>query len=235
MLKGFRQFIVLLLLVAFTGIYLNGTRIFSPPDGNSSYLTNLRYDGASNEWNKSLFGEQGRWASMENYIRLRNEYESKRAYGLLNDADEARYNGQFRDLARNALRDWRSYQTSTMRERLGKNLDLIPNWYEIRTSKSAPVMIIGILAAAYTGRTLQYRLSDRLAVESRTILNSAKFESQYIGWSSSLVGASLGSTYDGASRSIAMSVSKDVGKGVSVNYARQLATDAVTMVYSTGF
>ncbi len=235
MLKGFRQIIVLLLLVAFTGIYLNGTRIFTPPDGNSAYLANLRYDGASSEWNKSLFGEQGHWASMENYIRLRNEYESKRAYGLLSDSDEARYNGQFRNLARNALRDWRSYQTSTMRERLGKNLDLIPNWYEIRTSKSTPVMIIGILAAAYTGRTLTYHLSDKLAVESRTILNSARFESQYLGWSNSLIGASLGSTYDGASRSIAMSVSKDVGAGVSVNYARQLDTDAVTMVYSTGF
>jgi hypothetical protein len=235
MRKGFRQLIVLLLLVAFTAIYLNGTRIFAPPEQNSAYLTNLRYEGAGNEWNKSLFGEQARWASMENYIRLQTEYDSKRAYGLLNDADEARYHGEFRGLAMNALRDWQGYHTGKLREAVGKNLDLVPSWYAIRNSKSAPVVIAGILAAAYTGRMLQYRLSDKMSLESQTILRSARFESQYIGWTNSLLGASVGSTYDNTSHGVAMSVTKAVSNGVSVNYARQIDSDAVTMVYSTGF
>lgn len=235
MRKGFRQLIVLLLLVAFTAIYLNGTRIFSPSEPGSAYLSNLRYEGTGNEWNKSLFGEHGRWASMENYIRLQNEYDSRKAYGLLNDSEQARFNGAFRNLARNALRDWQGYQVGTARGKVLKNLDEIPTWYAIRTSKSPPMVVAGILAAAYTGRTLHYRLSAEMAVESRTILSSSHFESQYFGWSNALIGATLGSTFDSATRSVAMSVRKDVAGGVAVVYDRGADNDAIAMVYSTGF
>jgi len=234
MRKGFRQILVLLLLVAMTCIYFNGTRIFAPSDQNS-YLSNLRYEGAGNEWNQSLFGEHGRWASMENYLRVANEYETRRAYGLLNDAEEARYNREFSQLARNALNDWQGYQVGTARGKAGDELGEIPAWRAIRDSKSPPMVVAGILAAAYTGRTLRYRLGTDSTVESRTILNSSRFESQYLGWSNALLGASVGSTYDNPSRGLAMSVRKDVAAGVSVSYDRLPNSDSVGMVYSTGF
>ncbi len=235
MLKGFRQIIVLLLLVAFTAIYLNGTRIFSPDDPNSPYLSNLRYEGTGNELNKTLFGESARWASMENYIRLQNEYDTRRAYGLLNDTDEARYNSAFRDLARNAVRNWGGYHAAILRDKIGKNLDGVPSWYAIRTSKSPPILVAGILAAAYSGRTLQYHLTAENSVESRTLVHTAHFDSQYVGWSNSLIGGGVGSTYDGASRGLAMSVHKDVAAGISVTYDHGIDNDAIGMVYSTGF
>jgi hypothetical protein len=235
MRKGFRQILGLVLLFAFTAIYLNGTRIFGPSSSENTYLSNLRYEGAGNEWAHSLFGEHGRWASMENYIRLAHEYDEQRAYGLLNHADEARYHRAFRQLARSALNDWSGHEIGRMRGALLTEMDEIPTWYAIRTSKSPPMVVAGILAAAYTGRTLKYRLSPTVAVESRTILNSAHFESQYFGWSSALLGTSVGSTYDGASRGLAMSVRQDVASGVGVVYDHQMDNDAIGMVYSTGF
>lgn len=236
MRKGFRQIIVLVVLFAFTAIYLNGTRLFLPNELNSSYFSNLRYEGAGNEWNRSLFGEQSRWASMENYLRVAREYDERKNYGLLNDADEARYHKQFRELARNALNDWQGYQMGAARGKLAKELDTIPTWYAIRTSKSPPLMVAGVLAAAYTGRTLRYRLGSDSTIESRTILQSSHFESQYVGWSNSLLGASVGSTYDStAGGGFGMSISKSVTSGVSVSYDRRPSSDAVGMVYSAGF
>lgn len=234
MRKGFRQILVLILLVAVTSIYLNGTRIFAPSDQNH-YLSNLRYEGAGNEWNQSLFGDHGRWASMENYLRIANEYETRRAYGLLNDADEARYHRKFSQLARNALNDWQGYHMNSARGKIARELNEIPTWQSIRDSKSPPLVVAGILAAAYTGRTLRYRLGTDSTVESRTILQSARFESQYVGWSSALLGMSAGSTYGGASRGLAMSVRKVVASGVSVTYDHQTDSDSVGMVYSAGF
>lgn len=234
MRKGFRQFLVLILLVAVTAIYLNGTRIFTPTDQNA-YLSNLRYEGAGNEWNQSLFGDHGRWASMENYLRVANEYETRRAFGLLNDADEARYHREFSQLARNALGDWQGYHIGAARGKVARELGEIPTWQSIRDSKSPPLVVAGILAAAYVGRTLRYRLGTDSTVESRTILQSARFESQYVGWSNALLGASVGSTYDGARRGLAMTVRKDVAAGVSVTYDRQSDSDSVGMVYSAGF
>lgn len=237
MRKGLRQSIVLLVLLVVTAIYLNGTRLFLMDGLNSSYFSNLRYEGAGNEWNRSLFGEQARWASMENYIRISREYEEQRNYGLLNNADEARYHAQFRALARNALSDWENYHMNTMRGKAEKAADTVPTWYAIRHSKSPPLVVAGILAAAYTGRTLRYRLSGTdSTIESRTvILQSSHFESQYFGWSNSLLGASVGSTYEGPTRGLAMNVRKEVASGVSVSYDRQIDSDAVGMVYSTGF
>ncbi|MBS1961729.1 MAG: hypothetical protein JST04_05905 [Bdellovibrionales bacterium] len=232
--KFLRQLLCLILLVAFTTIYLNGTRIFAPVDGNS-YLSNLRYEGAGNEWNRSLFGDQARWASMENYLRIANEYEMKQNYGLLSEGDEARYYQEFRQMARNALKDWKHYHYGAARDKVAQELDAIPSWYEIRRSKSPPMVVAGILAAAYSGRTLHYRLGDDLSVESRTILHSSHFESQYMGWNSALMGASLGTTYDHVNRVIAMSVAKDVGGGVGVVYNHQTGDDSLGMVYSAGF
>jgi hypothetical protein len=234
MRKSFRQLIVLVLLVAVTSIYLNGTRIFAPSNQNS-YLMNLRYEGAGNEWSQSLFGDRARWASMENYLRVANEYETRRAYGLLNDADEARYHQEFSRLARNALNDWQGYHRGAIRGKVSKELGEIPEWKTILQSKSPPIIVAGILAAAYTGRTLRYRLGDASSVETRTILNSARFESQYVGWSNSLIGATVGSTYEGPSRGLAMSVRKDVAAGVSVSYDRTATAGQVGVGYSTGF
>ena len=236
MRKGFRQGLVLILLVAVTSIYLNGTRIFTPSDENASYLGNLRYEGTRNDWNQSLFGEQARWASMENYIRLTNEYDSRRAYGLLNDVDEARYHQEFRQLARSALSDLQHYQEGTARGKVLRQLDNVPSWYAIRTSKSPPLVIAGLLAAAYSGQMLRYRLGNSSAMEARTLMQSTRFESQYFGWSNTLLGVSLGSTYDGATRGLAMSARKDLIGGVSVSYDRQTDnSDAIGMSYSTGF
>lgn len=233
--KAFRQLLVLLLLIAITSIYLNGTRLFTPSDPNGSYLSNFRYEGVGNEWNRSLFGESARWANMENYLRVADEYDRRRAYGLLSDADDTRYHEEFRRMARTALRDWGGYHAGRARGKVAAELDEIPSWYAIRTSKSPPLVVAGILAAAYSGRMLRYRLDSDSAFEARTILNSAHFESQYLGWSSGLLGASVGSTYEGASRGLAMSIRKDVAAGVSVSYDRRIDDNAVGMVYSTGF
>jgi hypothetical protein len=235
MQKGFRQIFVLLLLVAVTSIYLNGTRIFSPEDQNSSYLTNLRYEGASNEWNHSMFGEQAHWANMDRYMALTTEYDSKRAYGLLSQNDQANYDQAFSQMAHSALREWSGYQTRVFRNRVADEMNDIPTWYAIAHSKSPPLVVAGVLAAAYSGKLLKVKVGRDMALETKTVMNSARFESQYFGWTDNFVGASVGSTYDNASRGLAMTVRKDVISGISVSYDHQLANDAIGMVYSTGF
>ena len=232
---GFRQLIVLAVLVAFTGIYLNGTRIFSSDSGNGTYLSNLRYEGTGGDWNRSLFGEGRIWSSMENFIALSNDYDMRRAYGLLDNADEARYYAAFRNLARSAVNDWRGYQMAGFRARFAKQADLIPGWAAIRDSHSASVIVAGILAAAYTGRTLRYRLGKDFSLESRSAFHGGHLESHYLGWASETSGTSMGSSYDGATRGLAMSVRQDVASGVGVVYDHQTDNDAIGMVYSTAF
>jgi hypothetical protein len=172
---------------------------------------------------------------MANFIALANDYDSRRAYGLLDSADEARYYSAFRNLAKSAVNDWRGYQMAGFRERFAKQAELIPGWNAIRNSRSAPVIVAGLLVAAYTGRTLRYRLGKDFALETRSAFHGGHLDHHYLGWASETSGTSMGSSYDGASRGIAMSVRQDVADGVGVVYDHQTDNDAIGMVYSTAF
>jgi hypothetical protein len=232
MRKGLRQLVVLGSMVAITSIYMNGTRLLSPTDLNSTYLTNLRYEGAGSAWNQGLFGENGRWASMENYIRTVREYDYRKNYGLLNQHDERRYHETFQNLARSALSEWESNRIGAARNALQEQADLIPTWYEIRTSKSPPIVIMGILAAAYSGHTLRYRLTENSTIESRSTMTSSHLDNQYFGWSNALLGASVGSTFDGID--LGVSIRKEIVAGVTVNF-EQAVDRAIGMTYTAGF
>jgi hypothetical protein len=229
--KGFRQFFSLFLLILVTSIYLNGTRIFTPGDENGSYLSNYRYS-AGNNWNRLIFGGGAHWGSMTGFIRLTQEADNRRNYGLMNRAWDEHYRRAFSRVAASAIEDLENYHINSVRGKLVNGVDKVLGIQELLATKSTTVAVAGILAAAYTGRTLRYRLGDDLAVESRTGMNSSEFKNQYVGWSSKYLRASIGSTYEGGAMSV--SVRKEVAAGVSVNYDKS-ADHSVGVGYSVGF
>jgi hypothetical protein len=224
------QLLALVLLVIVTAIYLNGTRILGPTE-NFKYLSDLGNREGPSAWNEYMYGKPGSWGSMSAYEALDREYERERNYGLLDHETEAAYRRKFQALAQNALKSWQRYQADTLAKGLTRKLD---ERFEIKSffEGNSPLMALGIVAAAYTGRTMRYHLSDRSTIESRTLMEGSKLTSQYLGYSNRLLAASLGATYAEGHGSLV--VSKAITPEVSVNYQNS-GDHAVGVTYSRGF
>ena len=228
--KGLRQGVILLLLVLVTFIYLNATRIFNP-NGLNAHLSNLTYFGVGNQWSSALFGDHKRWSSMQHYVSLRNEYEHQSNYGLFDHHTESRYMGRFSDLAASAFADWQSYQLKTAGKWLTQEADEYFGLESLKQSKS-PVLLVGVIAAAYMGKTLRYRFDDQNQVETKTTVTDSKFNEQYLGFRSTAIDVSAGASYgvDGPT----LNLRKFITKEVSVNYDHS-RDRAVGVSYSAGF
>lgn len=234
MRKSFRQISAVLLLLVVTSIYLNGTRVLGPTNTLSSYLSDLRYSGPEGVWNRALFGGRERWGSMEGYLRLTAEYDHRKNYGLMDGAGEAHYHREFSRMASNALREWQGYHAGAFRKELINEAKDVVEWEKLKKNRS-PAMVVGVVAAAYSGKMIRYRVSPRMALETRTMMQGSTLARAYLGWSSQALGASAGSTYDSENGgNVMLSVRKEIATGVSVNYDK--AEDhAVGVSYSAGF
>ncbi len=231
-----RQLVLITILASITSIYLNGTRILNRLktfDANESYLSNRGYFGAGNAWTGLLYGNQSRWNSMTGYLSLMGEYDLRRNYGLLDAYDEMSYRGRFSDLANSAITSWRGYHFRTYGKKLSKNISDELELESLKKSGS-PLLVVGVLAAAYTGRTLRYRLSADVSMETRTDMKESHLNGQYIGWKSQSIDATAGASYSTVNRAPAFSVSKKISDDVSVSY--DLGQEhSVGFLYSRGF
>lgn len=234
MRKTFRQFSALLFLLAVTSIYLNGTRIFGPTNSLSSYLSDLSYSGPEGAWNRALFGGRERWGSMEGYLRMTAEYDHRKNYGLMDGTGEAHYHREFSRMASSALREWRGFYVGAYRRDLVTEAKEAVDWEKLRRNRS-PAMVVGVVAAAYTGKMIRYRVSPRMALETRTMMHGSALANAYVGWSSTALAASAGGSYDAENGgNVALSVRKQITSGVTVNYDKD-ADHSVGLSYSAGF
>lgn len=233
-----RQLVILLILTFVTSIYLNGTRIitsFSDRQANSSFLSNLNYFAPVNTWTSLLFGSQNQWGSMAGYLGLSTEYDMKRNYGLTNSYDEARYHQAFSALAQNAFSQWQNYQVRKYGKIVYNTLDEGLGLQELRANRS-PAMVAGaVVAALYTGRTVRYRLSSDMSMESKTSMGGpSQFDGQYLGWRSASLDIAAGASYSTSSQSAVFSVQKRLTQEVSVNYDHS-DENSIGVSYSKGF
>lgn len=215
-----RQLVIVAILTSVTSIYLNGTRVlnrFKTFDANESYLSNRGYFGTGNAWTGMLYGNQQRWGSMTSYLSLTHEYDMRRNYGLIDAYDEMSYRGRFSALAQSAVAGWQGYHLRAYGKRLTQG---IADELELESLKKSgsPLLIAGVLAAAYTGRTLRYRLTEDVSMEARTDMHSTRFDGQYIGWKSQSLDATAGASYSAETGSPVLNVSKKITSDVSVNY-----------------
>lgn len=213
-------------------VYLNGTRLLNPMDPNSSYLANFLYQDRTNAWNEFFFGQKSGWGTFGAYDALLREYEMRRNYGLLDAAAEEAYHRQFGGLAMNAFTEWQRFQMESMTRSAVDGVDRkydIQTWLRHHRAMSA----VGMLAAAYAGRTLRYRIGEGMSLESRTAMNGSKFEGQFLGWQSSIVAASLGALVETTGRS-GFFLRKRLTSEVSMNYEQKLER-AISLSYSRGF
>lgn len=225
-----RQFAALVSLLAFTTIYLNGTRVFTPPSANSTYLSNLNYS-AVNGWQAAVFGGRNRWDSLDTYRHLVGEYDEKRAYGLLNAYDEAGYSRRFSDLAASALHDLESFHTRAYGKHFANQLSEELNVRALIESKS-PLLIFGALAAVYTGRVIRYTISAKMILETRSSFSRTHFTEQYLGWRHRTSGTSIGTTFGGLATTISMS--QQVTPELALTYDKR-DEHSVGVRYTQGF
>ncbi len=234
MRRYLRQISAVALLVSVTAIYLNGTKIGMRGRTVSSYLSDLRYSGTEGVWNRALFGGRERWGSMQAYLRLTAEYEYRKNYGLLDGNDEVHYHREFGRMASGALRELRGHHMGNYRRQALNEVKDAIGWEELRKNR-APAMVAGVVAAAYTGRMIRYRVSPRVAFESRTQMQGRSLAQAYLGWQDTKMGASAGSSYDSESGEVAVSVRKHLTSGVSMNYDLASDNNTVGLSYSAGF
>ena len=217
-------------LVAVTSVYLNGTNIFLPD--NFSYLSNYKYQGVS-FYESDVFGGKKDWASMSAFTSLSDERESRKNYGLLNPYDEARYHRQFIGLASSALSELQGFHLHSLKSSASDGAKKKLAIESLKASKS-PLLLVGVAAAVYSGRTMHYRLSDDLALESQTQMSHSQLSHQYLGWSSQELGASVGGVYGREDQSMSFSVRKSLSSNVGVNYDKT-AENSVGINYSSEF
>lgn len=217
-------------LVGMTTLYLNGTRILLPENHLSTYLGDYQYRSES-AWRVGLFGNRTSWNSMNSFVRLTGEYDTQHNYGLLDQYSEARYHQAFSHLAGEALSDFISFHSDTLKNGARDGFTRAINLDQLRLDHSS-LVYAGVVAAVYTGRTLRYRLSSDLSLESQTLMRTDR--KQYLGWASAGLGASGGGTYDAAVGQMKYSVHKNISSNVRMDYEK--ATDhSVGLSYSTGF
>jgi len=217
-------------LVGVTSLYLNGTRILMPE--NNGYLNDYRYSGV-NTLRLGLFGGRDRWNSMDGYQHLMNEYDTQRNYGLLDRYTESCYQRSFSRLANDALTDFIKFHADNLKASMKLGFDRAIDLDGLRASRS-PLLLLGVVAAAYTGRTLRYRLSSEFAFESKTTMLDSRFNRQYFGCVSSAIGASAGGNYDADGRAMSFTAHKSITSNVRMDYEKS-SQHSVGVSYSAGF
>lgn len=232
-----RQIIVLAVLTAATAIFLNGTKLGLRGFGSgNSFLSNTNYfgsDGAA--YHGLLFGNHKSWESMGLYLSMSGEYDLLKNQGLMNAYGEAAYHGRLSQLAQSALSSFQNHHISVHGKFFANEVDDALGLKALRRKKGA-VMYAGIFLAAYSGRTLRYEVGDQFSIESRTRMSDTRFGSQYFGWKSNALEASLGATYSADQHSSSLNLRKRITNEVSVNYeASQQQQHSVGVTFSKGF
>lgn len=222
--------IAVVALVAVTSLYLNGTLIPLPENQTSGFLGDFQYRSGS-AWQVGLFGNRTSWDSMNHFLRLQGEYDYQRNYGLLDPYSEARYHHTFSRLAGDALENFISYHSDGLKDGVRSGLSRVVDFERLRANHSS-LVVVGVLAAIYTGRTVHYRINSDIALESQTLLRSET--KQYIGWSLGDYGASGGGTYDAAAKQAGFAIHKRISANVSLDYEMS-AEHSVGVNYSKGF
>lgn len=233
-----RQLVALAVLTTATVVFLNGTRLgvrdsrFGMGDG---YLGNTNYFAdPSNPYLGLLFGQKKSWDSMGSFLALTNDYDMRRNQGLMNSYGQASYNAQFGALAESAVLSWQNQQIGFAGKFFAQEADQALGVQALRRKKS-PVMIAGLFLAMYAGRTLRYHMTEDVSLESRTKMDSSShLNSQYVGWKSNTLEASLGATYSTQSQTPGLNLQKKLTRDVSVNYETG-NQQAVGVSYSRGF
>ncbi len=231
-----RQIITLAVLATATAVFLNGTKLGLRGFGSGNgLLSDTNYQAYTNgEYNGLLFGTKKSWESMSMYLNLSSAYELEKNQGLVNAYGEAGYRARFSSLAEAALAGWQNHQVSAATKFFESEADDALGVQAIRRKKGA-VMYAGLFVAAYAGRTLRYRVGDEFSIESRTkMADSSRFGSQYLGWKSNTLDASVGATYSAGSQASSVNLKKKISSDVSVTYE---ASDqqAVGVSFSKGF
>jgi hypothetical protein len=228
------------LLGVITVVYLNGTRVLKIPgltsrSDNGGYLMDLGYfapqDGSFNQF---IFGSNT-YGGMNSYVSLMNDYDMKRNYGLLDAHSEAAHNGQLNSMARSAFGSWQGHQMKSYGKKIGLVADDALGLRSLRDSKS-PVLLVGLLAAVYTGRMLRFDINSDIAMESQTHMDSQNhLQRQYVGWRSHALDASAGASYSNDGQASEITLRKRISSEVSVNYGISDQNQSVGIMYSKGF
>jgi len=235
-----RQLFFIFVLSAVTGMYLNGTRIitgFSSREANYGYLSNFGYLGPENLWSRMLYRDHARWDSMEAYLSLSKEYDFQKSYGLLNAYGERSFHDRFSQTARNSVSSWQSYQVRSHSRVVSRWIEETLSLDELRDS---PLALVGVLAAAYTGRTMRYRLTDEFAFESRSDFNGSQFDQQYFGWRAAPWRLTAGVWFAPNTSATTITVEKQLTSEVSVKYGHEHgggveSNHSIGVNYSRGF
>lgn len=227
----FYRVLAVIALVGVTTLYLNGTRIALPENSLSRFLGDFQYRSDS-AWQVGLFGGRTRWNSMDHFVRVQGEYDQQRNYGLLDRYSEARYQRAFSRIADEALTEFVSFHGDQLKDGVRSGLGRAIDFEQLRQNYNSSLMVAGVAAAIYTGRTLRYRLGSDLALESQTLMRTER--KQYLGWSSVGIGASGGGTYDAIAGQMNYSFHKRLTSNVSMDYEK--STDhSVGVSYTAGF
>lgn len=237
-----RQLFIIFVLSAVTGMYLNGTRVltgFSSREANYGYLSNFGYIGPENLWTRVLYRDRARWDSMEAYLSLSKEYDFQKHYGLVNAYGERRFFDRFSDSAKGAMSSWQSYQVRSHGRVVGRWIEEALSIDELR-KEGSPLMLVGVLAAAYVGRTLRYRLTDDLAFESRSDFSGSRFQQQYVGWRAAPWSLTAGIWFAPESNLTTITVEKRLTNEVSLKYDHEHGgavneNHSIGVNYSRGF